>query len=124
MTRGHTNLGARIRSYRMARGWSQADLASKIGVSRPTVTQWESGDTKNIRNDNLVSLAKALQISLNELLQPAGGVKEDGASYGGLAPDERTMVEKYRRLTGKQKTTLQTIADALDSNADQIGHEA
>jgi len=34
-------LGARLRAARMARGWSQAELAGEIGVDPSTVSTWE-----------------------------------------------------------------------------------
>ena len=34
--------GARIRSARIERGWTQADLAGKLGVSRQTVNAIET----------------------------------------------------------------------------------
>ena len=37
--------GERIKAARNALGWSQAILAAKVGVTRPAVTQWESGAT-------------------------------------------------------------------------------
>ena len=35
--------GSAVRAARRARGWSQAELASWLGVSRPTVTSLEKG---------------------------------------------------------------------------------
>jgi DNA-binding XRE family transcriptional regulator len=35
--------GLAIRQARRARGWTQADLASWLGVSRPTVVKLEAG---------------------------------------------------------------------------------
>jgi transcriptional regulator with XRE-family HTH domain len=37
--------GRLIRYHRVKRGWTPAELAELIGVSRPAVVQWESGDT-------------------------------------------------------------------------------
>jgi len=33
--------GVAIRKARQARGWSQAELAESIGVTQPTVSNWE-----------------------------------------------------------------------------------
>lgn len=38
-----TGFGAAVRIARRARGWSQSDLASWLGVSRPTVAELEKG---------------------------------------------------------------------------------
>lgn len=35
-----------MRSLRLARGLSHADIATALGVSRPAVSQWEAGTTQ------------------------------------------------------------------------------
>lgn len=35
--------GARIKAGRLKKGWSQTELAEKLGVSQPAVAHWESG---------------------------------------------------------------------------------
>lgn len=37
------SIGTAIRAAREARGWSQPDLAAKVGVARETVSRWETG---------------------------------------------------------------------------------
>lgn len=53
-----------IRELRKRRGWSQADLAQKLGVSRQTVNALESG-----RSDPALSLAFRLSWLLEEPLE-------------------------------------------------------
>src|SRR5450759_2765662 len=43
MTKGEPN--ERLRKAREARGWSQHQLAEKIGVDLRTITRWETGET-------------------------------------------------------------------------------
>jgi transcriptional regulator with XRE-family HTH domain len=54
--------GARLQELRLARGWSQADLAQNAGVNVWAVRQWEGG-----RSDpgwtSVVALADALGVS-------------------------------------------------------------
>lgn len=38
-------LGARVRAMREERGWSQRDLASRVGMSQPAVARFEAGGT-------------------------------------------------------------------------------
>ena len=40
------SIGEYIRHFRSVKGWSQEQLARKIGVSWNTVQRWESGKTK------------------------------------------------------------------------------
>lgn len=44
------------------------DIAKKIGVSEATVQRYESGRIKNIRQDKIVKLASALQLTPAQLL--------------------------------------------------------
>lgn len=42
-------IGHKIRAAREARGWSQADLARKVGVSQVAINKIENGDTAELR---------------------------------------------------------------------------
>jgi len=55
-----------IRRYRTAKGWTQAELAERVGVSTNTVQAWERG--AGIRPKNLARLAEALEIDALRLL--------------------------------------------------------
>lgn len=36
-------LGGRIAAFRKAKGWTQEQLADRVGVSAPAVSKWETG---------------------------------------------------------------------------------
>ena len=40
------NIAEELKKLRQQQGWSQEDLARKIGVSFATVNRWENGKTK------------------------------------------------------------------------------
>ena len=61
------NLPGRITGARNTLGLTQAQLAQRLGVSRPTVTQWESGAREPRSVDALVRLADALGCTLDWL---------------------------------------------------------
>lgn len=44
------------------------DIAKKVGVSEATVQRYESGQIKNIRQDKIIKLASALQLTPAQLL--------------------------------------------------------
>lgn len=56
-----------IRQLRTEKGYSQAALAEKIGVSQQAVTQWETGDAMP-RADKLPELARLLGCKVDDLL--------------------------------------------------------
>lgn len=62
-------IGARVREARLAKGWSQAELAEQAHVSLPRISVIESGKAQMLVG-TLVKLAEALQISTDALLRP------------------------------------------------------
>ncbi len=68
MARKHLNIGGKIQARRKAMGLSQEDLAQLIGVSRQSVTKWETGQSAPDL-DRLVELADMLGVSLDFLLR-------------------------------------------------------
>lgn len=61
--------GLNIRRARRLREISQEELAFQAGISRPYLSEVESG-SRNISVDNMESLSKALEIGLPDLLKP------------------------------------------------------
>jgi SOS-response transcriptional repressor LexA len=56
-------LHERITYARTKAGLSKANIARAVGVSSPTVTDWESGKIKNIEGANLLKLASVLKVT-------------------------------------------------------------
>ena len=56
-------LADRITVRRVELGLTQADLARIAGVSEAAVSQWESGQTKNLKNAHLFVVADFLNVS-------------------------------------------------------------
>ncbi|GAB3052712.1 helix-turn-helix transcriptional regulator [Sediminivirga luteola] len=59
----------RIRGLRLARGWSLEALASRCHMSTSTLSRIETGH-RRIALDQLVALARALDATLDQLLEP------------------------------------------------------
>lgn len=55
-------LNERITYARTKAGFSKAYIARSVGVSSPTVTDWESGKIKTIEAGNLLKLAQVLNV--------------------------------------------------------------
>lgn len=71
-------IGERIRRARKERGWSQAELARRVGVSQPAIATWESG----VHDPRQLMLAK-----VSEVL---------GAPFDWLAAGARSSAETDR----------------------------
>ena len=65
-------LGPVLRSLRKARGWSQAELGRRVGLSQERISAIESRPEK-VNLDTLLTLAMALdaELSIGARVQPA-----------------------------------------------------
>ena len=94
-------LGERIIALRTARGTSQADLAEAIGVSRQSVSKWETGaSTPDL--EKLVKLAEYFQLSLDQLVK---GAKSE---TGEQRKTETEIVSEASR-SAPQRTKVQSV---------------
>ena len=95
-------IGAGLSARRKQLGLSQEELAKRIGVTRQAVSKWESGAALP-SVDNIVELARVLEISVDELLQLEQTGREAGLSAQsvGLLLDEHSQRQERRmkRLT-------------------------
>ncbi len=60
-------LARNVAAERVRRRWTQADLATQLGISRGTLGGWEAG-TRHIGIDWLLPLCHALDVPLVKLL--------------------------------------------------------
>lgn len=68
MNSSKKNIASNLRFLRNRHGWSQEQVAEKIGVTRQAVAKWENGDTlPDI--PNCEALADLYDVSLNDLVR-------------------------------------------------------
>ncbi len=67
-----TPLSIRIQELREVKGWSQAELARRSGVSQSTISRLEAGTTPSIDLNNLEKLAQALRCDPGYLIVKKG----------------------------------------------------
>jgi transcriptional regulator with XRE-family HTH domain len=70
MASSPARLAARLRQLREARKLTQQALATAAGLSVSQITHIEQGRTTDPRMSTLRALAKALVVSLDELIPP------------------------------------------------------
>jgi transcriptional regulator with XRE-family HTH domain len=84
----------RLRVNRIARGWTQSQLAEIVGVHRHTIQHLENGHRVPSR-ENAERIAEALDTTVDWLF-PEGVVAVPGGRLPGLT--ESTFAERYRAL--------------------------
>lgn len=90
-------LGQRIYELRTAFGWSQVELAKRLGVAKQTASNWEN-DNIQPSIDMLVRLAKLFNVTTDYML---GLENEPRISVSGL-PESMVshlslLIEDYRK---------------------------
>ncbi len=90
----------RLLEYRKKFGFSQEELAEKIGVSRQAVSKWERAEASP-DTDNLIILANVYGVTLDELLRgkEEQSVNNNAEKYTKDAPDENTTYETDDRFS-------------------------
>lgn len=63
-----SELGLNIKKFREQKGWSLSKLKQESGVGYATLHDIENGKSKKMNSKNLEKVAKALNITTNELL--------------------------------------------------------
>ena len=107
------DIGRVLQQARKSRGFTQADVAPQLGVSRATVAQIETG-RRLLKADDLRRLASFYGCSPSELLAPAPGNQEvDGVaelflSHPGLAEDQGPSSFAHVCAMARALTDLET----------------
>jgi transcriptional regulator with XRE-family HTH domain len=70
-------VAARVKFQREWRGWSQADLAQRLGVTQTAISYWESGK-RRVGVDDLAGLVAVFGCRWRDLL----GDEPDGTPTG------------------------------------------
>ena len=80
---------------------SQADLARRVGVSRAAINQVVSGATKGMKPDNLVAVARALNVRVEWL-----AMGEEPMRPEVITATDREVLRYLRGLPASRKQNL------------------
>lgn len=92
-------LGDRLKQARINKGFSQADVAEFLHISRQSISRWETGKTyPDI--DNLVELSRYYEVSIDELLTETKVLqKEINEKTEQMNKNMEEIEEKQKKLT-------------------------
>lgn len=106
MSQNH--IGSFIQTTRKMKNMTQKDLAEQIGVSDKTVSKWENGNSVP-DTEILMSLCKALDLTINELL---AGEKLPPEQYS-MKAEENVMNLLKEKDTMKKQSSFSSIIGAI-----------
>lgn len=85
----------RLTQAREAKGIDKSELARRVGVKPPTVTDWESGEIKRIDADNMLNVCLELDVNPLWLMRGRGPMQ-----VGATAPDPPLLTPKQQSVLG------------------------
>ena len=107
------SIGERLKEIRRPRGLTQGELAEKLDLNQPLISQYERGEIR-LSATLLAALARVLRVSSDELL----GLKQ--SKDNGLVSDRRLLrrFQKMEELSRRDKQALiRTIDGFLSGRA-------
>jgi len=96
------DVGERIRELRTNRGWLQAELAKKMGITNQMISNWERSYTKIIDAKDVAKLAEVFEVSTDYILL---GVTPTQKIQEALA-DEPELLEFFNDLTTREELQI------------------
>jgi transcriptional regulator with XRE-family HTH domain len=96
------DLGQRLRRFRDERGWTQAALAEHAGVSKPYLSELESGAGRRPSGQILLKLADALGVTVADLLGRQVLPTQD--------PDIPPSLREFAKLRGLPESDVRMLA--------------
>ena len=103
-------IGEKIARARRARGFTQEELADRLGVSRQAVSKWES-DAALPETDKLVRLCRLLQVSCDALLLEEGTLAAPAAQPAAAEARQAGESGAQRSVQGEE------VAQAAEPDA-------
>lgn len=103
------HLAGRLRLARRDEGLTQEEVASELGVARTTIVAIEKGE-RQVRPDELRSLARILNRPVDELLRPAPAVEDLDAQFRLVLP----KAGQDKQLEVAVRTVEQLVDDYVE----------
>lgn len=95
------SVGEQIRKYRRERNFTQAELASMLGIDKQNISRYESGKAEP-RKSTLQKLSEALEVSVEQLL----GLRAEQSNELPKDPRLLNLLCAVDRLPEKDKEAL------------------
>lgn len=110
---GHERIGERLARLRKERGLTQVEVAEKLGVAQPVVSDYERGELR-LHGQLIVDLSRILGVSADELLGLEGTAKKPASVRSRRI---RRRLEDLECLPRRDQQALLRTIDAFLSKA-------
>ena len=107
-------IGKNIRTFRHQRGWSQEDVASRLGISIPAFSKIETGVT-DINLSRLEQIANIFEVSVVNLLS-LEYVEEPSVQNANLTIIQKKLIDREAEITNLQRKVILLYEELLSKN--------
>ena len=110
------NIGEKIKSARLAKGYTQEELGNLIGVQKSAVAKYEKGRVVNIKRSVLAKISKVLDIAPVELVSDINEKPVEMAErHFEMIMDEdlNEIFEEFRSLDAQKKKIVKDLIHNL-----------
>jgi len=102
-------IGLRVRDIRISRGLTQKDLSEKTGISPSSISKLEKL-TRDLTTDQVVDVAKALDVSVAELFGEKPPIE---AHIAKLSREAIDVARQWDEFSSEQKLALSVVFKAF-----------
>lgn len=108
----------RLKEARIAAGYTQEQVAEKIGIAKSTLAGYEIG-SREPSIPTVEKIMKVLSVDANFLYQD--GIDNSSMSY--FSPEEQDHIKKYRSLDSLDKKAVDGLLDTLSNRRSEQSKE-
>src|SRR5580704_4387259 len=101
--KANKTVGANIRTLRHQRGWSQEDVANRLGISIPAFSKIETGVT-DINLSRLEQIANIYEVNVVNLL--SADIEESEPQVSNLSIAQRKIIDREAEIANLQRKVI------------------
>lgn len=109
------NISEKIRQLRKQKGLSQSKMAEVIGISQAAYAKIETGDTKSITIEIGKGIARALDVSFNELFE----IETKGVNIE-LVEKLKSEIENFKRQLEEKSLLIDLLVNKIERTKDSL----
>ncbi|GAB1419313.1 hypothetical protein MASR2M12_20780 [Bacteroidales bacterium] len=106
-------LKEKIKRIRISKKLSQSEVAECAGITRVAYSYFENGRTDKLSLDAAIGIAKALEVSFNDLFE----IEEGGKEIDKLKSEIKALTLKLQDLTDHKKLVEDVYSSSFEINS-------
>ena len=113
-------MGSRIKERRVAMGYTQEELAAKLGLQKSAIAKYENGRVENIKRSVIKEMSHVLDCNPSYLMGWDNNVETSGGFVARMLMDREftNYVKKMYELPEVKRAKIYGYIDALENDGE------